>query len=272
MPELPEVETIVRRYRPDLEGRRIVGFASYCPQQVRPGVASFRRAIVGQTITRLTRRAKYILAHLDRGGLLLHLGMSGRLEWSDAVGFDGRHVRAAWELDNGRRLVFCDPRKFGRIRYVRDLKDFGTALGPEPLESDFSVTVLGRLLGRHRRQLKPLLLDQSVIAGLGNIYADEVLFRARLHPTTRSDQLTGREVRRLHQAIRQVLRQAIAYQGTSFDWAYAGGRMQTRLQVYGRAGRPCPRCRTPIARIRVAQRSTHLCPQCQPADGRAPAS
>lgn len=206
--------------------------------------------------------------------------MSGRLEWaaesvrsftSPAEGRRYRaerqrpsHVRATWKLDDGSRLAFCDPRKFGRILYVRDLRAATAKLGPEPLARGFTVATLDRLLRGRRRQLKPLLLDQSAIAGLGNIYTDEALFRAGLHPTLRSDRVTRGGIVRLHRAIRQVLRLAIRHHGTSFDWAYPGGWMQDRLMVYGRAGQPCRRCRTAIVSLRIGQRGTHICPRCQP--------
>ncbi len=264
MPELPEVETIVRAYRPRLEGRRIVAFTSHWPKNVSPGAAQVRRSLAERTVVGLIRRGKYIVFHLDDGGcLLVHLRMSGRFEWAADHDCPPRHVRATWTLDDGNRLLFCDARKFGLIIYTRDFAAATAALGPEPLSRGFTAELLGRLLRGRRRQLKPLLLDQSLIAGLGNIYADEVLFRAGLHPLQRSDGLTNEQVRRLHQAIRHVLRLAIRHRGTTFDWVYAGGGMQERLQVYGRTGEPCRQCGSPIEHLRVAQRGTHVCPCCQ---------
>ncbi len=285
MPELPEVETIVRTFRPRLEGRRIVGFAARMPKQISPSTAQVRRAVCGRTIQRLDRRAKFIVFHLDDGGVLLvHLRMSGRFEWAakhpsggtslgharDRPGSDRppRHVRATWELDDGHRLLFCDARKFGRIIHTRDLTAATAGLGPEPLSRSFTVAALGRLLGGRRRQLKPLLLDQAIIGGLGNIYTDEALFRAGLHPQCRSDQLRSPQVRRLHAAIRHVLRLAIRRHGTTIDWIYPGGWMQRSLMVYGRAREPCRRCGTSIQRLRLSQRGTHICPRCQPLNGR----
>ncbi len=264
MPELPEVETIVRAWGPQLAGRRICGFRALWPRGVSPTVAALRRGVVGQAIERLTRRGKYIVFHLSQGWMLVHLRMSGRLELVRDRQKLPPHTSAVWPLDDGRRLLLCDTRRFGRIIYTRDLEAATAELGPEPLTPDFTWVVLrGRLNGR-RRQLKPLLLDQSVIAGLGNIYADESLFRAGLHPQRRSDELSEVEIRRLHAAIRRVLRLAIRYCGTSFDAAYLGGRMQERLMVYGRDGQPCKRCGSPIAFLRVGQRGTHVCPRCQP--------
>lgn len=295
MPELPEVETTVRAFRPRLEGRRIVRFVSRVAKQANPSVAAVRRGIVGKRIIRLRRRAKYIVVDLgdergegpedapgrgskarrrrkqrgqrQRGHLLIHLGMSGRFEWA-AEGNRPQHVRAILELDDGHRMLFCDARKFGKIIYATDFKAATEHLGVEPLGRGFTAVRFERLLRGRARQLKPLLLDQSIVAGLGNIYADETLFRARLHPATRSDRLTSREIERLRRAIQTVLLKAIRLRGTSFDQVYRGGQMWERLTVYGRAGLPCRRCRTPIEALRIAQRGTHICPKCQPLDGR----
>jgi formamidopyrimidine-DNA glycosylase len=269
MPELPEVHTIVRTMRPRLVGRRIVEFEARWPRQVRPDVPSVRDGIVGCTIRNLTRRGKFIVFHLHDGGfLLVHLRMSGRLEWSQPRTAEPPHVRAAWGLEDGNRLLLCDARKFGRILYTRDLSDVTGRLGVEPLSSTFTPRRLARLLHTRARQLKPLLLDQSVIAGLGNIYTDEALFCAGLHPATRSDRLSTAQITALHGAIRQVLRTAIRRNGTSFDWIYPGGRMQDHLRVYGRAGEPCRRCGATIRTLRIAQRGTHFCPRCQRTSGR----
>ncbi len=227
-----------------------------------------RRGVVGRTVTQLSRRAKFVVFDLNDGGhLLLHLRMSGRLEWADEPGFRPQHVRAHWDLDDGRRLLFCDARKFGRIVYTRDLAAATAPLGPEPLAREFTPRALGQILRRRRRQLKPLLLDQTAIAGLGNIYTDEALYAAGLHPLTRADTLSDAQVRRLHGAIRRVLRLAIRHKGTTFDWVYPEGRMQRWLRVYGRTGEPCRGCGTPIVALRVGQRGTHVCPRCQPRSG-----
>lgn len=276
MPELPEVETIVRAIRARLEGRRIAGFGSLWPANCTPAPERIRASVAGRRIAAVTRRAKFIVLSLDSGEhVLVHLRMSGRLEWGAANGNPSfargaerreappRHARAWWDLEGGERLWLCDARKFGRILLTDDLPAATARLGVEPLGDEFTLERFAALLGSRSRQLKPLLLDQSVIAGLGNIYADEALHRAGLHPLARSDQLAPAQVARLHAAIRDVLRRAIRANGTSFDWIYPEGRMQAYLRVYGRAGRPCRRCGTPIRRIRVGQRGTHLCPVCQ---------
>ncbi len=279
MPELPEVETIVRAYRPRLEGRRIVRFVARVGKQAQPSVAAVRRGIVGKRIRRLWRRAKYIVVDLERGRrleteraapggrLLIHLRMSGGFDWAAEHEREPEHVRAYFDLDDGNRLLFCDARKFGLIIYAADFETATSHLGVEPLERGFTADSLETLLHGRARQLKPLLLDQSIVAGLGNIYTDEALFQARLHPMRRSDRLTWREVGRLRIAIRAVLRKGIRYEGTSFDGVYRGGGMRKRLKVYGRAGLPCTRCKTPIEALRVAQRGTHICPRCQRPDG-----
>ncbi len=264
MPELPEVETIVRLCRPRLEGRRVEAFASRWGKNCVPSVAVVRRAIVGRCIRAVSRRGKFIVLQLDDGGhLLIHLRMSGRLQFAGEGGDTSNHVRAAWDLDDGSRLLFSDARKFGRITHTRDFVAQTANLGPEPLARTFTTAALGRLLERHRRQLKPLLLDQSVLAGLGNIYTDEALFRAGLHPLARCDRLTPAQIRKLHAAIRYILRLAIRMHGTTLDWIYPEGWMQRRLMVYGRTGEPCRRCGTPIVALRVSQRGTHICPRCQ---------
>jgi formamidopyrimidine-DNA glycosylase len=265
MPELPEVETIVRQFRPQIVGRQIMEFGSSWPRSISPGLADVRRDLRRRTIENLTRRGKQIVFHLDRGAwLLVHLRMSGRLEWAPVRTGLPPHARSWWDLAGAGRLLLCDARKFGRIVYTRNLDAATAELGPEPLSPRFTARRLGQILRTRHRQLKPLLLDQSVIAGLGNIYVDESLFAAGLHPLTCSSRLSDEQVRGLHAAIRRVLRAAIRRQGTTIDWIYPGGRMQERLRVYGRAGRPCSRCGTPIEALRVAQRGTHICPTCQP--------
>lgn len=261
MPELPEVETTVRKLRAKLRSRRIERFKATWPRQVSPSIAAVRRAVVGRKIERLSRRGKYIVFHLDDGSVLLvHLGMSGSLSLD---GKDVAHVRAVWELDDGRNLLFSDARKFGRIRAAKNLGEALCKLGLEPLSRRFTASALQETLSSRSRQLKPLLMDQSVVCGLGNIYVDESLYRARLHPLTLSDSLALSQVKSLHRAIVDTLRRAIQFSGTSFDWAYRGGRMQNELLAYGRAGEPCKRCKRKIVRILVGQRSTHFCPTCQ---------
>jgi formamidopyrimidine-DNA glycosylase len=267
MPELPEVECMVRKFRPLVSGLEILDFSASWPRQVNPSIVKVRRSIRGKVITRLGRRGKYMVFHLDDGThFLVHLGMSGRLEWSRASGEQPAHVRAEWRFKGRARMLFCDARKFGKIRHTSQLQEDLAHLGPEPLAPGFTVACLQKELQGYARQLKPLLLEQSAVAGLGNIYTDEALFRARLHPLVCSSSLDRRQIARLHRAIQAVLKQGIRFCGTSIDWVYPGGRMQTRLKVYRRTGEPCPRCGASILRILVGQRSTHYCPVCQPGE------
>lgn len=272
MPELPEVETIVRQSRELLVGRRINRFESRWPRQLSPDLETLVARIDGARIAAVTRRAKFIVLHLTKNGaqsgaLLIHLRMSGRFEWSRIgdLASEPAHVRATFDLDDGCRLFFCDARKFGRIAYSADPAVEFARLGPEPLDPQFTASELEKILGKRHRRLKPLLLDQAAIAGLGNIYTDEALYHARLHPLCDAASLNRQQIAKLHKAIRRVLKEGIARNGTSIDWVYPEGKMQDYLAVYGRAGKPCKNCGETVIALRVAQRGTHLCPQCQPA-------
>jgi formamidopyrimidine-DNA glycosylase len=279
VPELPEVETIVRQIRPLVRGRviRRVSFAwAGCLAQGSP--RGFRRRVVGARIGAVRRRAKFFILDLERAGrpaghVVGHLRMSGRLYVERAPEARDPHERLRLELAGGRSLVFCDVRKFGRIQLVSHDEIVFGALGPEPLEPAFTAVRLEQALKPRRRRLKGLLLDQRVVAGLGNIYVDEALHRARLHPLARCDRLSRAAIRRLHGAVRQVLRAAIRREGSSFDSFYRTpegrpGRFQDQFRVYGRAGRPCRVCGSTIVRLVVGQRGTHVCPRCQRAPRR----
>lgn len=264
MPELPEVETTVRLFRDGLTGRRIVDFRSLWPRQVTPAAKTATRELRGKTIERVWRRAKFIVCDLaPRGHLLIHLRMSGRLEWMDGRTSAPPHTRAVFSLEDNRALLFVDARKFGRIIVSNDLERVTRNLGVEPLSREFTAARLTELLSRRARRLKPFLLDQSVIAGLGNIYTDEALFEARLHPLSRADRLDKEHVSALHGAIRSVLREGIRRHGASIDWIYPGGEMQDHFRVYGRGGEACHACNTAIQSTRVGQRGTSFCPSCQ---------
>lgn len=278
MPELPEVETICRTLRdgrsardprgacPSLLGRTITGSRLLWHRTLAaPSAPSFRRGIRGARITGVRRRGKHIVIDLTRGTLLVHLRMSGSLALEPQAAAPSPYTRLLLDLDNAWRLAFRNPRKFGRAWWVADAEAHLAALGPEPLDPHLTAGVFGTRLTDHRRQLKPLLLDQTFLAGLGNIYVDEALHRARLHPLRRSDRLRAPQARRLWQAIRRVLREAIRYNGTSFDNVYGGGEFRARLKVYGRTGERCLTCRRGrIRRLVVGGRGTHVCPVCQP--------
>lgn len=272
MPELPEVETIVRELRqghpqrgPSVLGATIERVHVRWPRAIaRPSPRRLAAGLAGRTIQSVSRRGKYLIFQLDQGALLTHLKMSGDLTVAPPGAPPDRHARTIFLFAGGHELRFSDARKFGRVYLVDDPQQVTGRLGPEPLDDGFTPDVLMRSLHQHRRALKPLLLDQTFLAGLGNIYADEALHRARLHPLRRSHSLTPAEARRLWRGIRSALESGLRHNGASLDWVYRGGNFQNHFRVYQRTGRPCPRCRTPIQRTVVGQRGTHFCPHCQP--------
>lgn len=258
MPELPEVETVVRSVAPHLEGRTILS-AEFTSRFVTPGDRRKLAArLAGRKIESVRRRGKFIVVSLDRGKLSIHLGMTGRLLLD---GPPGAHTHGAFVLDEGR-LFYDDPRQFGRIEWSAHRAD---RLGPEPLEISLE-DFLARLKSRKSR-IKPLLMNQRFLAGLGNIYVDEALFSAGIHPLAIASKLSAPRAARLHQAIRDVLTLAIEHRGSSIsDYMDAEGRrgeFQDLHRVYGREGEPCARCGAPIKKIVVGQRGTHFCAQCQ---------
>jgi len=281
MPELPEVETVVRDLRAHgLEQAAIRSVSVRWPRIV-SGLTPdrFARLLAGRTVIRLSRRAKYIVAFLDTGDrLLIHLRMTGKLRFADLHEAPGKHDHVVITLADGRRLFFNDTRKFGRLQLVGTGTDPLASLGPEPLDDAFTADVLRRQLRGKRRMIKSLLLDQTTVAGLGNIYVDESLWQAKIHPERRADTLSAAEISRLHTAIRDVLQRAVDNCGTTLGdgktnfYSVAGrrGRNADALQVFRRDGLPCPRCGTTLARRIVGQRGTHFCPHCQkaPAKGR----
>jgi formamidopyrimidine-DNA glycosylase len=210
------------------------------------------------------RRGKFVLISLSEDTLLIHLRMSGDLLVEDQRVAPAPHHRLMLDLEGGIRLSFNDTRKFGRVWLVSDPGTVLSSLGPEPLSPSFTAEDLYKLLHARVRQIKPLLLDQRFIAGIGNIYADEALHLARIHPLRVSNTLEYEEVERLWESMREVLQEGIRRNGASIDWVYRGGDFQNYFRVYGRTGEPCPVCGTPIERIVVGQRSTHYCPECQP--------
>lgn len=271
MPELPEVETVARGLQSALAGHTIVDVRVLWERSIMsPDPAAFARRLNGQTVAGVGRRGKWVVIALESGDtLLMHLRMSGRLVVEEDTCPDNRHLRAVFLLDDGRRLSFIDARKFGRLWLGCDPSTVLGYLGPEPLSDEFTAARFGQMLAGQRRRIKTLLLDQRFLAGLGNIYTDEALWRARIHPLRRADTLAPAEVRRLHRAIRAVLRAAIASGGTTLaDQTYrqADGRtgeFASQLAVYGREGEPCSRCNTAIRRITIGRRSAYFCPRCQ---------
>ena len=272
MPELPEVETVVRDLRAaGLAGRRIVRTRVLWPKTIAlPDPARFAREIRGLAIRRLARRGKFVVLELSRGfTLLIHLRMSGHLDVLRKGTRPRRHDRVVLALDDGRQVHFEDTRKFGRVWLARDPARVLGKLGPEPLA--FSLPGFAAGLAGRARQLKPLLLDQTFLAGVGNIYSDEALWAARLHPRRRADSLSATQAAELLAAIQAVLRRGIRNLGTTLGGGKTHfvlprgerGRNQEQLSAYGQTGEPCPRCGTKIRRILVGQRATHFCPSCQ---------
>lgn len=277
MPELPEVETICNSLRrgspqiPALLGMSIVGVQVLWARSIaHPEALSFQAQIASRIIQEIGRRGKYLIFSLNQGAMLIHLRMSGDLIVETPDQPIALHHRVVFFLANGSsdgraslRLAFNDARKFGRIWLVSDPQEVLGSLGPEPLDAHFSAQDFYLRLQRTRRQLKPLLLDQRFLAGLGNIYTDEALHMARLHPLQAAHTLTPKQGQRLWESIRIVLQEGIRRNGASIDWVYRGGDFQNYFRVYQRTGQPCAVCGAYVQRIVVGQRGTHFCPSCQ---------
>jgi formamidopyrimidine-DNA glycosylase len=275
MPELPEVEHVVRALRPRIVGRQVIATEVRLPKLIAPlSPALFNRKVKGATITGVSRRGKFILIELDNDRVLaVHLRMTGKFLYLNVDDELPKHAHAIFYLDNDRRLVFRDQRQFGVMRLVarsRLVKTKGIReLAPEPFSDEFSLAYLTDIFARSRRTLKTLLLDQTKVLGLGNIYAAEALFRAGINPFKPASELSSRRIPRLHQAIRDVLRAAIAGSSTSrinlenpngFSYGEAFGKV---WQVYEREGESCFKCGTRIRRAAHGGRSTYWCPKCQ---------
>jgi formamidopyrimidine-DNA glycosylase len=270
MPELPEVETVVRGIRPHVVGKTLLRARFFVPRQLLPQTpGSMARVLKGQRISAVNRRGKFILVEVTRGTLLVHLRMTGRLYVRDAASPALPHERAALDLDDGRVLVFHDPRTLGTLRYFPAGAEIIplAGMGTEPLDDTMDLAVLHAKLMRRQIAVKPLLLNQSLWAGIGNIYASEALWEAGIDPRKAAARITKNELARLHQAIVAVLTRAVEFGGTTIsDFAApdgSSGRYYSELNVYDRAGQPCPRCAHAITRIVQAQRSTYFCPTCQ---------
>ncbi len=273
VPELPEVETVVRDLRPLLVGVRLIAVTRVSRKALRkPWSADWAARLLGRRITAVGRRGKWIVLDLEGSDhLVVHLGMTGQLTVVDAAEPLIPHTHLVFGLGDGRQLRFRDIRRFGSATLFagREALEafFGrSGLGPEPF--DLPADYWRHQLAATRRCVKAVLLDQGIVAGVGNIYADEALFRARLHPAQPAKELGVAEADRLRRAVAEVLSEAIEHRGSSIR-DYVGGSglrggFQEEFRVYGRTGEPCPRCRTPIGRVRIAGRSSHFCPSCQP--------
>jgi formamidopyrimidine-DNA glycosylase len=261
MPELPEVETIVRDIAPRLQGRHIQLVEVFSPLVLRNHKGTFGDALGGRKIVHVRRHGKHVVLELDRGVLVLHLGMTGKLLFNAKP---GPHTRAIFSLDDST-LVYDDIRMFGSLEFCSELPQRIERLGPEPFDID--PDEFARAVRQHRTSIKALILNQKLIRGMGNIYTDEALWRARIHPKTIASRIRSSRAQQLLGAIVGVLNEAIEHRGSSVsDYVDAEGRrggFQLRHNVYGREGQGCPRCGTAIRRIVVAQRGTHYCPKCQ---------
>jgi len=272
MPELPEVETfrrlLINGYDglPSLLGKTVESAQILWEGVlVTPGVNAFHPRLQGQSVEDIGRRGKHLLIHFSRDSLILHPRMSGEIIVESREAAVGKHYRLLIHFTENIRLAFINIRKFGRAWLTENPEEILGHLGPEPLAEDFTPQKLHDLLHDHHQQMKYLLLDQKKIAGLGNIYTDEALYAAKIHPRTKSDTLTYSQSKKLWKSIRKVLEDGIENQGTSIDWVYKGGDYQNHLSAYKNEGEPCQRCGTPIKKITIAQRGTHFCPTCQPA-------
>ncbi len=271
MPELPEVETIARQLRNrGVEGREILSAEVAWPRMVEPlSVEAFSAAVCGRSIDRISRIGKWLVFSLGSGqAIMVHLRMAGSFSLEP-----GEHDRVVLELSGGLALHYRDTRKFGRWKLVDDPGEILGRLGPDALADRFTPAYFRQALKGRKRKIKPLILDQMIVAGLGNIYADEALWEAQIHPERRSDSLSASEVRKLFGAIRHVLRVGVENRGTSLgegktnyrDVDGRSGEHRAEVKAYGRGGKPCGRCGAAMVKTVVAQRGTTFCPVCQPA-------
>jgi formamidopyrimidine-DNA glycosylase len=266
MPELPEVETIKNELAPHIIGRGISSVTLFWDGIVKkPSVEEFCSRLIGQKITGIERRGKYLILGLSGGeALIIHLKMTGSLLLKPPDKF----TRAILHLDDGTKIYFRDPRKFGAMWLVEDKNTIITKLGPEPLEIDFTPKILAQRLSKRTAPIKALLCEQSLIAGIGNMYADEALFRARIHPLRSGKSLSQAEIKRLHRAIQQILSAAIKNKGASVESYFRPhgqiGTAHFEFKVAHGRGKKCPRCSAPIERIMVRNRGSYFCPKCQP--------
>jgi formamidopyrimidine-DNA glycosylase len=273
MPELPEVETIKNELAPWVVGQSFTQVTILDTELVCGGSAEeVRRGLIGQKVESLERRGKYLILHLSNGkSLIIHLRMTGSLLLNPKE--VERYARAVFHLSNGHRFVFRDRRRLGLIWLVDDANTVVGKLGPEPLDESFTPEILGQILSRRHIPVKAALLDQGIVAGIGNMYADEALFAARIHPLRKADALPPEEVRTLHNCIRGVLQTAIGSKGASVDtYVRPEGELGTAhfdFKVAHKGGEPCPICGSTIERVPVQNRGTYFCPRCQPL-GRGP--
>lgn len=276
MPELPEVETVRRGLTQLVKGSTIQSVDVLYAKMINLPPNDFKKALRGKTIEKIDRRGKYLLIRLsDNLTIVSHLRMEGKYDVEPEDAPVGKHTHIIFHLTDGRQLRYNDTRKFGRMNLVDTGTEIQVAglktIGPEPTEDNLTVDYMQKIFSKSRKVIKPFLLDQSNIAGLGNIYADEVLWLSKINPQQPANTLTLRQIKELRKNIIAELAKAIAGHGTtvhSYSTAYGeAGSFQNQLNVYGREGEPCPRCGTKIVKIKLAQRGTHFCPKCQPLRG-----
>jgi formamidopyrimidine-DNA glycosylase len=268
MHELPEVETIKNELSPWVLGHSFTEIVIFDTNLV-PGISTeeLRHGLIGQTVESLERRGKYLIFRLESShSLVMHLRMSGALLLNPRI--IGRYARAVFHFSSGNQIVFRDPRRFGVIWLVENIDAVLSKLGPEPLSEGFDSYVLAQRLGKHHIPVKTALIEQSIIAGIGNMYADEALFAAHIHPLRKADTLSPEEIQNLHRSIQEILRSAISNKGASVDtYIRPEGQLGTahfNFKVAHKYGELCPVCGTPIQRTLVRNRGTYFCPKCQP--------
>jgi formamidopyrimidine-DNA glycosylase len=267
LPELPEVETIKNELSPGVIGRRFKDVTVCDAKPVKqPSVDEFRRKLIGQRIDDLERRGKYLIFRLSGGdALIIHLKMTGSLLMNPRQ--TDHQTRVIFSLDDGSQLVFTDRRRLGAMWLLQNEGAVIGKLGPEPLEPEFTANTLAKRLRKRKAPIKAVLLDQGFIAGIGNMYADEALFAAKIHPLRKADGLSAQEIRNLHKAIIDVLRSAITSKGASIDtYKRPDGRQGTahdNFRAAHRGGEPCPVCSTIIQRLAIRNRGSYFCPKCQ---------
>lgn len=279
MPELPEVETITRRLKQGDNHTPSVIDQTIESVEVRwkkiianPDAEEFKEVLPGKSIIDANRHGKFLHFPLNEGHLFAHLRMSGDVRMEKRFDSKGNPLpeeeydKVILNFEGEYRMVFSNIRKFGRMWYTEDPNTVIGRLGPEPLSENFSSQLLYEILQTRSRQLKPLLMDQSFIAGLGNLYTNEVLYHSKIHPLRLSDSLSEEETLQLYNAIRFVLQRGIDRMGASIDWFYRGGKFQEDFNVYSKEGEPCPRCGALIKKIQAGQRATYFCPECQKMD------
>ncbi|MFZ2353706.1 DNA-formamidopyrimidine glycosylase [Paucilactobacillus nenjiangensis] len=272
MPELPEVETVRRGLIKIAKGRKIIGIDVHYPQTITNDVEMFKEALIGQTIEDINRRGKYLLFRFSNQlTMISHLRMEGKYFGIPEGEVPRKHTHVVFHLDDNTQLCYNDTRKFGRMTLVETGEELSYAglktIGPEPTDKDFTLEYFKDIVHKGRREIKPFLLDQKGVAGLGNIYVDEVLWMSQIHPEEHANNLTDQQITRLRENIIDEIAIATEHHGTtvhSYTNAFGhAGDFQNELHAYGRVGEPCERCGTKLVKIKVAQRGTTFCPHCQ---------